>query len=343
MMGVSPADQGGISTLARQILDAAEGDSSLDLVYLATTSNGLPSEKIKLFFGALIGEWSALKCGCDVVHLHMANNASFVRAFIYSLLANVMHVKVVVQVHCDLERFYDKSPWPMRMMLNCLLSRAGRIIVLGDYLSPLFKRMGIADGNVRVIRNSVVVDDENPYHACAEKALFLGNVCEEKGVLDLLNAINLARKQLPSWFQLDICGRDLIGIDHEIAKRSLGDIVNYRGSVNVCDAFFDDYFLNVLPSHNEALPFALLEASAHGIPSIVTNVGSVGDVVRAGQTGWVVPARDFRALSRALTEAVLDGSRLLEMSNRVHSLIVERFSFSSYYKKLVALYEGLLD
>lgn len=102
--------------------------------------------------------------------------------------------------------------------------------------------------------------------------------------------------------------------------------------------FFDSYMLNILPSHNEALPFALLEASAHGIPSIVTDVGTMNEVVEDGYSGWVTSPRNASALAEAIDEVVHDKEQLQKMSGFIHRVVLDKYSLANYYQSLKQLY-----
>ncbi|MGZ6825878.1 MAG: glycosyltransferase, partial [Mycobacteriales bacterium] len=53
-------------------------------------------------------------------------------------------------------------------------------------------------------------------------------------------------------------------------------------------------------------PLAVLEAFACGRAVVATAVGGVPEVVRPGETGWLVPPRDRAALGDALREALSD-------------------------------------
>jgi len=56
-----------------------------------------------------------------------------------------------------------------------------------------------------------------------------------------------------------------------------------------------------LPSYaNEGVPQALMQAMAVGIPVVTTNVGAIGELVKSGETGLMVPPRDADALRTAL-------------------------------------------
>lgn len=55
------------------------------------------------------------------------------------------------------------------------------------------------------------------------------------------------------------------------------------------ETFWPEMDLAILTSDNEAQPLALLEAASFGVPALTTLVGSTGDAVVAGETGFVIP------------------------------------------------------
>ncbi len=58
--------------------------------------------------------------------------------------------------------------------------------------------------------------------------------------------------------------------------------------------------LFVLPSRYEALPIALLEALAAGLPCVAMRVGEIGGIVQDGANGFTVPPGDAAALAQAI-------------------------------------------
>jgi len=58
--------------------------------------------------------------------------------------------------------------------------------------------------------------------------------------------------------------------------------------------------LLVFPSTYEGFGLVVLEAMSQGLPVIATPVGCVPDLIRDGDNGLVVPARDANALARAV-------------------------------------------
>lgn len=89
-----------------------------------------------------------------------------------------------------------------------------------------------------------------------------------------------------------------------LRRRAAGLPVRFTGVCRDVPAFLRDLDVFCLPSRREALPLALLEAVAHGLPCATT---AVGDVVEA-LTGaaWIVPPDDCAALTAALRALVGD-------------------------------------
>lgn len=95
----------------------------------------------------------------------------------------------------------------------------------------------------------------------------------------------------------------------------------------------------VLATRSEAFPRSILEAMRAGLPVIASDVGGVGEAVRDGQTGVLVPANDPEALGAAL-ERILENASLRErMGDAGHQIFYDRFRFEKMAAETMALYE----
>lgn len=77
--------------------------------------------------------------------------------------------------------------------------------------------------------------------------------------------------------------------------------------------------LFVIPSLDEGLPIVLLEAMACGVPVLSSEVGAIGQVLRAEESGWLVPPGRVGPLARALERALThpeEGRDLAEEARR---------------------------
>jgi glycosyltransferase involved in cell wall biosynthesis len=91
--------------------------------------------------------------------------------------------------------------------------------------------------------------------------------------------------------------------------------------------------LFVLSSRHEGLPNVILEAMASGLPVVATDVGGVGEAVREGVTGRLVPAARPEALARAMSEVLADPGLRDRMGRAARALAGEEFSLQAMARR----------
>jgi glycosyltransferase involved in cell wall biosynthesis len=96
--------------------------------------------------------------------------------------------------------------------------------------------------------------------------------------------------------------------------------VEFRGFVRDVPAFLRELDLFCLPSRREALPLALLEAMAAGLPCVATDVGDIRAAV--GDAVLLVPPEDDRALAAALDSLLGDPERRVALGRRARQRAV---------------------
>jgi glycosyltransferase involved in cell wall biosynthesis len=95
-------------------------------------------------------------------------------------------------------------------------------------------------------------------------------------------------------------------LEQQVAMLELSQYVRFLGWRDDVPRLLDAADVFVLPSvAYECLPYAILEAMAHGLPVVATDLAGIPEAVVNGETGRVVPPADPLALSDALRD-VLD-------------------------------------
>jgi phosphatidylinositol alpha-1,6-mannosyltransferase len=91
--------------------------------------------------------------------------------------------------------------------------------------------------------------------------------------------------------------------------------------VHAAYALADVFALTAEPTKDavEGFGLVLLEAAAAGLPSVVTDVDAIPEVVVAGRTGWVCPRGDIAGLARAFAAALA-----VDRSGALRSACIER-------------------
>ncbi|MCE9536940.1 MAG: glycosyltransferase family 4 protein, partial [Nitrospirae bacterium] len=138
------------------------------------------------------------------------------------------------------------------------------------------------------------------WFGCPADALVVGSVgwlTDIKGHEHLITAVALLKKDVPS-LHLVIVGSGDRKEALLLLAESLGlHLLGHRDDVDLCLAGMD---LFVLPSLNEGMGRALIEAMASGLPVIASRVGGIPAVIDHERTGLLVPPGDAGALAGAL-------------------------------------------
>jgi glycosyltransferase involved in cell wall biosynthesis len=124
--------------------------------------------------------------------------------------------------------------------------------------------------------------------------------------------------------------------DLAVDARFLGHVAEMPELMNAADAL-------ALSSVVEGLPMVLLEAAASGLPAVATDCGGVGEIVRDGETGFLVPPRDPAAMAAAMSKLVAlrpAGREAMSRAAREHAA---RFDLAAIASQWESLYRELLE
>jgi glycosyltransferase involved in cell wall biosynthesis len=128
--------------------------------------------------------------------------------------------------------------------------------------------------------------------------------------------------------------RDQLGLAERVELRSLPWDVRAADLMWAYDGL-------VLPSRLEGFPVTIVEAMLAGIPVVATEVGSVLEAVRPGDTGWVVPPEDPVALAAAVVALVADRPAARVLGERGQREATERFTIEATVRSYLHLYRSL--
>jgi glycosyltransferase involved in cell wall biosynthesis len=98
-----------------------------------------------------------------------------------------------------------------------------------------------------------------------------------------------------------------------------------------------------LTSNNEGTPVSLIEAQAACIPVITTDVGGVRDIVKDGDTGFVVPVNDADIFAERVLELVENEKKRQKMSQNGWTFVKDTFNYNTLATNMDRLYKGLLE
>jgi len=217
------------------------------------------------------------------------------------------------------------------------LERAGFAVAHGvvTYTPSMARQLGLhpeapdvyATGARYIRTNEFSI--RRPYAERDRVVGFLGRLDEEKGIRELA----AVAKRLPDDITFRFIGDGDLRewLEGELAEEIVAGQVELTGWVDHDDvpAQLNDLALLVLPSQpTEGLPTTTLEALACGTPILASPVSGVPDVVREGETGFLIESREPAAIRETILE-ILEWDDLDGISEKGRDLIESEYSFKS--------------
>ncbi len=277
------------------------------------------------------------------IHAHYATHPALVAWIIYQLTG----ISYSITVHAH-DIFVDNS------MLPTKLRDTVQIVAISEYNKMyLIKKMGSWVGDKTTIIHCGV--DSNYYsvgnHQSKKNELFeilsVGSLQLYKGYRYLIQACAILRDRgIP--FRCRIVGEgnlyaelsnlinknDLIKTVKLIGPKQQDDIANM---LSEADCYVQP---SVITSSGkmEGIPVALMEAMVSCLPVVASTLSGIPELVKDGETGWLVPPRNAQKLAEAILQVYNNPSEAIIRSQAARRLVLKEFELHKNVQKLSRLF-----
>ncbi len=293
----------------------------------------------------------------DVIHAHYA----FPTGFIGLISKWITRKPLIITVHGgDINILAKRNEIVFRLCKLSLDKADALIAVSEDIKRKLTEHFDVDENKIHVTNMGVDTEIFKPLDKaeCREKIgfnkdkkmiLFVGNLIPRKGVVYLIEAINLIKSYGIDKIECILLGskvdKKYVNSLYEKSRSSkIDDIIRFIDPVpydevalwmNAADIF-------VLPSQEEPFGLVALEALACGTPTIATAVGGLKELVVDEKTGYSVPPQDPKAIANKMMR-ILNSKNKKEISAiRKNGLNLARsFSTPNQIKKIEKIYNDL--
>ena len=170
---------------------------------------------------------------------------------------------------------------------------------------------------------------------------FVGWLLPIKGPDYLLKAMDFIWPEQPETI-LVMVGKGELDVDlrAEALRKNVNGKVKFLGWREDINELMPVFDMLVLPSLNEGMGRVLVEAMAAGKPVVASRVGGIPDLVRHGETGYLVPPADEKSLADAILMLLNDRDEAKLMGQRGKQ-VCQQFSLEAMIQKLDDLYSDL--
>lgn len=293
----------------------------------------------------------------DVVHTHMSKAAlaGAVAARLVRprpILVNTAHnLGSIALSHPVLRRLF-------RLYDRALLGGAtDAVIVVSEAIRQEVLRLGVVGAaRLHAVPNGVLTErfEPGPGQAATRRAE-LGIAPEDtvvvtvarlvwfKGLETLIDACALLHQRWPR-LRLVIVGDGPLraALEQRVADRGASGHVIFAGERSDVPEMLGAADIFALSSVSEGMPISILEAMAARLPVVATSVGGIPELIGAGETGLLVPARDPDAFAAALDKLVAAPALRRSMGAAGRHRLDGVFSAAAMVRRTAALYAALL-
>lgn len=265
------------------------------------------------------------------------------------------------------DNFYEAQPKWLRWVIRKTLLRVDNLLILGKRLRDMYNFEPRLKDKIRVVSNGlpfVLNKAAEPKTLPADKAkpiriLYLSNLIESKGYLDLLEAVRILVKDYKINVESHFCGLfwankpdDVRVCDAMHGRKLFEDFViinNLEKNVTCCGAVsgkeknkeLRDAHFFVLPTNynNEGQPVSIIEAMAFGNVVVSTDYRAIPDMVVHGKTGFLVPYGRPQAIARVIADTIVNSEMYSKMSKASTEHFQRYFTREAHLNRIIPILE----
>ena len=289
-------------------------------------------------------------CGLDIIHAHYAvpHAAS---AYLAKQIFNSRRLRTVTTLHGTDITLVGAEP-SFRRVVKFAIEQSDGVTAVSQFLRRRTIEEFDIRREIRVIPNFVDLDrpartrdgcSRTAFAPAGEKILMhASNFRPVKRPGDAVRLLARLRERIPAKLILVGEGPERLFVQQLVKELKLTGHVHFLGQQDYLEQLMACADLFVLPSEQESFGLVALEAHACGVPVIGTRVGGMPELVRDGETGFLVPVGEIGAMVDKAALLLSDEEMLRSFRLRARALAIEHFRREAIIPQYEALYREVL-
>ncbi|MCJ7533015.1 MAG: glycosyltransferase [Anaerolineales bacterium] len=198
------------------------------------------------------------------------------------------------------------------------------------------------------IQDHFVFSGERKVNSVPE-ILFVGLLCESKGVLVLIETANLLRNRgcnfrlkLMGDFESDKFRKTVV---EYIQRYRLEEYITFLGILlgNEKWKCYSESDILCLPSYFESFGLVLIEAMQYTLPIVASRCGGTSSVVYDGKNGYLVPAGDSQTLADKLELLITHPNQARQMGSWGRKFFLQNYTLDKFYQNMESVFLSIMD
>ncbi|HWE07316.1 MAG TPA: glycosyltransferase [Rhizomicrobium sp.] len=221
------------------------------------------------------------------------------------------------------------------------------VLVAAEHRRRTLIEDGVPAQDIIVIPNAVRLPERPKWNyrtGDTTKIVTLGRLHEKKGFGVLIEAIGiLASRSVDCTCAIAGDGPERSNLQSQIDRGTLASRISLSGwTDNVAD-FLTSGDIFVLPSFQEDLPLAVLDAMASGMPIVASDIDGPNELLVDGETALLVPSHDPEAVASALTRLAQDEILRERLGRGARAAAKRSYSFGAVGRSLALALHNVLE
>lgn len=163
-----------------------------------------------------------------------------------------------------------------------------------------------------------------------------------KRVSDVVRVFDLLQRESPAKLLLVGEGPERLFVRQLVKELGLSEHVHFLGEQDYLENLLSCVDLLLLPSEQESFGLVALEAMSCGVPVVGTAVGGLPEVVTDGESGFLVPVGEVRAMADAAIGLLSNPEKHARFAAAARARAASEFDSKKIIPQYEALYERLL-
>lgn len=269
------------------------------------------------------------------------------------ILGKLLRVPLIIYELHGIERLGQRDlELPDRLIFKHMTDH---LIAIGPDLRQNFIRDGFPAEKITLIRNGIDTDRFRPTDKADCKQTRLGFAPEtpvigcvsgmrpKKNLPLLVDAFRLVLASVPNAKLVFVGdGSERPTLEAHITQHDLWESVCLLGLRHDTPELLNAFDVLALSSVSEAAPLVVLEAGACGLPVVSTAVGEIPEMIKDGETGYLVPSGDAAALADRLIALLTQPDLRARMGSAARQHVIQHFSIGASVRAREALFVRLL-
>jgi glycosyltransferase involved in cell wall biosynthesis len=303
---------------------------------------------------------SAIKLNRCIKQIHQANAIDVVESNEagLALLKKTKGIQYIIRMHGG-HHFFTKYENRALEKSKAFLekksfSKADAILAVSDFVGEETKKMLGLKLPITTIYNPIHTKnfpEAKPDTVVSNRLLFVGTVCEKKGIRQLVQAFPKVKERFPD-ATLQIVGRDwrfpdgrsYIDYLKTYIRTEDTEVITIVGPVAHTEIpkYISEAAVCVYPSHMEAMPLAWLEVLSMGKPFVASAIGPGFEAVKDGETGLLCNPHQPEDIAEKVIWMLQHPVEAQQMGKNARKDILQRFDVEVILKQNIDFYKNIV-